>query len=63
MKEALHREVLELQMEGELERLEKLWWRDMGRCWNVTRIENHLSTAFNLNRPKTVRDGWNVLTD
>ena len=64
-REAFHHAILDLQQSGTLEYLEKKWWVDRGKCWNVTRAERMISavSALHVNKPKkvTVSMFWGAL--
>ena len=34
----LHKAILQMQEEGDLDALQKKWFVDNGECWNVTKV-------------------------
>lgn len=48
--------ILELKELGIIEYLENKWFTDYGQCWNVSKIENQITTALSLalNEPKKI---------
>ena len=54
----LHKVILQMQEEGDLDALEKKWFVDKGECWNVSRVCDVFEIYILFTHTKTNQNWW-----